>query len=129
MNRYAITILLIVAAALAVVFLAGNPPAGKYGASVLDPFARCLAERQLTMYGAYWCSHCKNEKAAFGDSFRYVPYVECTQEPDRCVAAGVEGYPTWVLADGRRLVGEQGLEGLSRASGCTLPGKDINSTP
>ena len=70
---------------------------------VLDTFAQCLTDRGWTMYGAYWCPHCQNEKAAFGDSFRKVNYVECTKEPDRCIAAGVKGYPTWIAEDGRRL--------------------------
>ena len=70
------------------------------------------------MYGAYWCSHCQNEKRAFGDSFRFVPYVECTRETAKCAAAGIEGFPTWIFPDGRKLVGEQGLRRISQESGC-----------
>ena len=73
------------------------------------------------MYGANWCSHCQNEKKAFGDSFRFVNYVECPKNTKECRAKGVEGYPTWILSDGKKLVGEQGLGGLARASGCALP--------
>ena len=88
-----------------------------------DGFAQCLAQKGFTMYGAYWCPHCQREKAAFGDSFTYVPYVECTEEPGtaQCTAAGIKGYPTWLAADGRRFEGEQGLEKLSEASSCPLP--------
>lgn len=85
-----------------------------------DDFARCLAEKKVTMYGADWCSHCQNEKLAFGDSFRLVPYVECPQNIKACLDKGVEGYPTWILADGKKLVGERGLEKLSAESGCPL---------
>lgn len=86
-----------------------------------DEFAKCLADKQLTMYGAYWCSHCQNEKKAFGDSFKYVPYVECTQETRKCVDAGIQSYPTWISTDGQKYVGEQGLSGLSKISNCSLP--------
>ncbi|MEK7089329.1 MAG: hypothetical protein AAB920_00745, partial [Patescibacteria group bacterium] len=41
--------------------------------------AQCLASKKVTMYGTYWCSHCQNQKALFGDAFKYVPYVECTE--------------------------------------------------
>lgn len=75
------------------------------------------------MYGAKWCPHCQNEKKAFGDSFRLVPYVECPDDPKKCLAAGINGYPTWVFPDGKKLEGEQGLEKLSQASGCPLPSK------
>lgn len=90
--------------------------AGKY-----DEFAQCLAEKGLTMYGADWCPHCKNEKKLFGSSFQYVPYVECPDNPQVCLEKKVEGYPTWIFPDGRKLVGEQGLAGLSKESGCALP--------
>ena len=84
-------------------------------------FAQCLASKEITMYGAEWCPHCQNEKHAFGDSFKYVPYVECPDNPNLCLEKGIEGYPTWLFPDGTRLEGEQGLERLSTASGCALP--------
>lgn len=87
----------------------------------LDAFAACLADAQVVMYGAAWCSHCQNEKQAFGDAFRLVPYVECPDEPAQCLAAGVNGYPTWIFPDGRVLEGEQGLVRLAEASKCALP--------
>lgn len=86
----------------------------------LDSFAQCLKEKGITMYGAGWCPHCQNEKKAFGDSFKFVPYVECPDEPKRCLDAGVTGYPTWIFPHGEKLVGEQGLQKLSEESGCTL---------
>jgi len=73
------------------------------------------------MYGAGWCPHCQNEKKAFSDSFQYVPYVECPDEPQRCIDAGIKDYPTWIFPDGKKLEGEQGLKNLSQASGCLLP--------
>jgi len=72
------------------------------------------------MYGAVWCSHCQSEKNAFGDSFKYVPYVECPDDPQKCLSLGITGYPTWILPDGKRLLGEQGIEKLSQESGCVL---------
>jgi len=86
----------------------------------LDFFARCLAEKNIVMYGANWCPHCQNEKKAFGDSFRFINYVECPANPQKCLAAGIRGYPTWIFPDGQRLEGEQGIQKLSNASGCPL---------
>ncbi len=93
----------------------------------LDGFAKCLAEKQVTMYGAYSCVHCQNQKKMFGDSFQYVPYVECTQEPKKCMDAGVQAFPTWINAveatdaAAPKLTGEVSLEKLAAFSGCTLP--------
>lgn len=97
----------------------GARPASPY--ANLNPFAQCLASKQVTMYGAYWCPHCQNQKKLFGSSFEFVPYVECTEEADRCLKAGVEGYPTWVFADGKKVSGELSLEELAEKTGCELP--------
>jgi len=110
---------LLILGTIATVLLRSPGPAvdsGKY-----DAFAQCLASKNLTMYGAVWCSHCKAEKERFGDSFKYVPYVECTENPNLCLEKGVEGYPTWIDESGVKYVGEQGLEKLSEISSCELP--------
>ncbi len=90
----------------------------------LDGFAICLRDKAFTMYGAVWCSHCQNEKNAFGSSFQYVPYVECPDNINFCLEKGVEGYPTWIGPDGIKLVGEQGVNKLSQISGCPLSGEN-----
>ncbi|MFH0712670.1 MAG: hypothetical protein V2A55_02355 [Candidatus Jorgensenbacteria bacterium] len=109
-------VIVVVIVGVAIFLSPGGPEGGAY-----DGFAACLAEKKVVMYGAYSCPHCQNEKKRFGDSFRLVPYVECTEETEKCVAAGIEGYPTWIFGDGRRFEGEQGLQRLSQESGCLLP--------
>ena len=88
---------------------------GKY-----DGFAQCINDKGLVMYGASWCGHCQSQKAMFGKSFKYVNYVECTQKQAVCDANQVTGYPTWIAADGTRLIGEQPLEALGRVTGCAV---------
>lgn len=118
MNR--IIVLMLVLAAGIIAFVAyDNGPATDNPA--LADFAQCLAKRGAVMYGADWCPHCQEEKAAFGAAFRFINYVECPDEPKRCLAAGIENYPTWIFSDGRKFVGRQGLERLAEASGCILP--------
>ncbi|MBI2278531.1 MAG: hypothetical protein HYU81_00470 [Candidatus Brennerbacteria bacterium] len=105
-------------------FIGGAPvPAD---AAVAD-FAQCLATKGAVMYGTKTCPYCRAEKAAFGDAFRYIEYVECTETPNRCVDAGVQGVPLWTFADGTRREGAQGLEGLARASGCPFIPKNETS--
>ncbi len=87
----------------------------------LDAFAQCLSQKGATMYGAYWCPHCQAEKALFGPSFKYVNYVECTQDVNKCIAAKITGYPTWIYPDGKTYVGTQSLKDLSSESSCALP--------
>jgi len=83
----------------------GQPPA------VEDPFARALAlhlsQRGATMYGAYWCPHCIEQKELFGASARRLPYVECSTggpgspQASACQAAGIRQYPTWTIGGQR----------------------------
>jgi len=82
--------------------------------------AQCLTQNGVKMYGAYWCGHCANQKALFGNAFEYVDYVECTDEQATCQAAGITGYPTWII-NGQKYPGEQSLERLAELSGCTYP--------
>jgi glutaredoxin len=71
------------------------------------------------MYGTEWCSHCKNQKAAFGSSFEYVYYVDCDKDKDECIKAGVKGYPTWQI-NGENYPGEQSFERLAFLTGCSV---------
>lgn len=106
--------------AFAIFYYKNNNFSGQKIIGQYDVFAKCLAEKQIAMYGADWCPHCQNEKKAFGVSFQYVPYVECPKNIKVCLDEGVDGYPTWIWPDGKKLVGEQGIEKLSKESGCQL---------
>ncbi|TAL50431.1 hypothetical protein EPN81_02770 [Patescibacteria group bacterium] len=93
--------------------------------SPYDEFAQCLTNSGVTMYGAWWCPHCENQKDLFGSAFDQVTYMECSTASrtmnQTCRDAGIEGYPTWEFGDGSRASGEQTLESLAEASGCALP--------
>ena len=76
-----------------------------------------LSERGARFYGAYWCSHCINQKETLGkEAFGTIPYFECAEDGansrrPECKAAGVQGYPTWQL-DGKLFPGERDLDEL-----------------
>lgn len=85
--------------------------------------AKYMTEKGAVMYGAYWCPHCANQKATFGEAFKYVKYVECdpsgqNANPALCQAKGVKGYPTWEI-DGKTYEGEQSLAQLASLTGYT----------
>jgi hypothetical protein len=119
-NIVPIGIIAIVVIALAVLIVKpwqGSTPENP----ALEAFGECLASKGATMYGAYWCPHCQDEKKALGAGMKKVTYVECTEQTALCAEKGIQGYPTWILGDGTRLEGQQGIEGLSRATGCPAP--------
>lgn len=124
-QKYIVAVVLILIVGFVVWGVLQAKSGTKTSSAAVQTFAQCLASKKVTMYGAYWCSHCQNQKALFGDAFKYVPYVECTENEKLCTAKGVQGFPTWIVTDARgaetKLVGEQSFEELSRASGCALP--------
>jgi len=120
MPKVLVATLVLVVAVIAVLVIFSSTPRTP-GDGFYDTFAACLSDNDIVMYGAYWCPHCQNEKKRFGDSFRFVSYVECTEETEKCTAEKIRGYPTWAFPDGRRFEGEMGLERLSAESGCELP--------
>ena len=93
----------------------------------LDTFTQCLKDKDVVMYGAFWCPHCQATKRMFGSSAKLLPYVECSTpdgqgELQICKDKGVTGYPTWTFPGTTTvLVGEHTLQELSTASGCALP--------
>lgn len=96
--------------------------------SRMDAFAQCLASKNVKMYGAYWCPHCKDQKDEFKGAFKYVPYVECaipgrpTQEQtDACKNAEIKRYPTWIFPDGERVEAVLPLAQIAQKAGCPAP--------
>jgi glutaredoxin len=84
----------------------------------LDAFAQCLTKANVKMFGTATCSHCLAQKKIFGESFKYVQYVDCIASPTMC--SNVAAVPTWLFADGSTLQGEQKLETLAAKTNCSL---------
>ncbi len=92
----------------------------------MDAFAQCLTKKNAIMYGSFLCPHCDDQKKMFGESFKYIHYVECSQmglpqDVNACRLAQIRYTPTWVIDNGERLVGVQSLKQLSDKTGCPLP--------
>lgn len=84
--------------------------------------AQCLTDNGAEMYGASWCGACHEQKKLFGNSFKYVEYIECDArgedpQPERCQIEGISGYPTWKI-NGQTMTGVRSLEQLASIAGC-----------
>lgn len=90
-----------------------------------DELAQCLSNNGVKMFGAYWCSACKQQIKEFSKSFQYVDYVECSL-PNRggqttnCKEEKITSYPTWEFSDGERVSGVLSLKQLAEKAGCEL---------
>ena len=94
--------------------------------SVYDAFATCVKNSGAIFYGTFWCPHCQATKDLFGTSASLLPYVECSTADGKgqtqiCTDKKIQGYPTWIFADGTTLSGEQSLSTLANKTSCNLP--------
>lgn len=122
---------LTVAALLAIFMLSacGEAKDGKY-----TELAKCLTSKGVIFYGAYWCSHCLNQKKMFGNDFKYVTYVECTAggadaDPEACKKAGIQRFPSWFFPGQGIVEGEMQLEELAVKANCPLEGTAAAPAP
>ena len=126
--------------------IAGQAQVGQQGGTPTIPvvntssaaeieLAKYLKQSGAKMYGAYWCSHCHDQKELFGkEAVKELPYVECaeaggTSITDQCkqVATRVEeqtkqpfGFPTWEI-NGKFYSGTQALTDLAKNTGYQGP--------
>lgn len=93
------------------------PPITTHSTERTLKLAADLEELDARMFGAYWCSHCYEQKEKMGlEAMRRIPYIECSKEglnsqKDLCKEKDVPGYPTWEVG-GKLYPGEMELDEL-----------------
>jgi glutaredoxin len=80
---------------------------------------QCLTEKEVIMYGAYWCPHCQTQKELFKEDWKNVNYFECEDDIDYCIKKGIKAYPTWEI-EGKQYTGVKELSELSLLTDCPL---------
>eukprot|EP00747_Dinoflagellata_sp_TGD_P218185 gnl/TRDRNA2_/TRDRNA2_90476_c0_seq1.p1 gnl/TRDRNA2_/TRDRNA2_90476_c0~~gnl/TRDRNA2_/TRDRNA2_90476_c0_seq1.p1 ORF type:complete len:211 (+),score=48.91 gnl/TRDRNA2_/TRDRNA2_90476_c0_seq1:1-633(+) len=97
------------------------PPVFSSSSAKALSLAKHLKSIGATMYGAYWCSHCYNQKKILGkEAMSIVEYVECDpsskgNKSKFCEDKKLDGYPTWEI-NGQLYGGEQSLAQLAMVS-------------
>ncbi len=81
-----VSTIVVILVVVALGILLNKPKAiGKYG-----PLAQCITDSGTKFYGAFWCSHCQNQKALFGGAKDLLPYVECALPLEEQKLADIE---------------------------------------
>jgi uncharacterized membrane protein len=71
------------------------------------------------MYGAFWCSHCNNQKQELGiEASKLFEYVECAKDGlnsqyGLCKSEKIPGFPTWQI-NGQLYPGEKDLSEMEK---------------
>lgn len=93
------------------------PPLTKHSSSAALAVSDKLKSLNAKMYGAYWCSHCFNQKQNLGlEAAHNFEYIECDKEGfnsqfPMCKSKKIPGYPTWEI-NGKLYPGEKSVEEL-----------------
>ncbi len=111
---------LIAVALLLYLFVLAGSNSGSNPESHASQLAVCLTEQGVTMYSLPTCPHCQEQKDKFGDAFKYVDSVNCSENRDKCLNQEIENVPTWII-DGEKFVGVQELEELAAKTSCEYP--------
>lgn len=95
--------------------------------------AKCLTEKGVKFYGAFWCPHCQDQKKLFGDDIKYITYIECDAKgengkPAECEKAGVERYPSWYFPGQGIETGVKKPEELASKANCAATTTEQSTT-
>jgi hypothetical protein len=63
------------------------------------------------LYVQTGCSHCKDQEDLFGENVKYLNIIDCLNNTQACINAGIEATPTWMI-NGKKYVGVQSVEKL-----------------
>lgn len=126
--KKSITFAVIAVAVVGLVFGLNKTASQTPGVSdkALADFGQCITDSGAVFYGAFWCSHCKDQKNILGEAMDSIEYVECST-PDgnsqtrECIDKAIKSYPTWIFGDGSFNNGTMGISELASKTGCVTP--------
>lgn len=124
MKKLSTTTSIILLAIVAVIGLVGLAVWQNIKPSPYVAFAQCLSDKGATVYEAWWCPHCQDQKAMFGSAAKYLNTVECGTargQISKELCPDVRATPTWTDAEGNSYEGARSLENLGELYGCELP--------
>jgi len=87
---------------------------------LVGDFAKCLATKDIKMYGIDSCPFCTQQKKMFGSAFTQLKYVNCEFSKEECEQENIEHYPVWKY-DNKKISGILSFEDLAKLSSCPLP--------
>jgi len=77
---------------------------------------KCISEKS-TIYVSATCTACAAQKKIFGSQFENLNSVDCAEEAQKCLEAGISRVPTWII-NGEKIVGLKSIDELKELTGC-----------
>ncbi|CAK0871144.1 unnamed protein product, partial [Prorocentrum cordatum] len=106
-----------------------HPPLLTTSSAAEIALAKHLKASGAMCYTAWWCPHCQEQREQFGrEAAALGPFVQCSSAERsllaQCKDKDIDGYPTWIMGDGKKHSGIQALSELAEYSGFTAFPKD-----
>lgn len=115
-NKLVLSIIIIVVIGMFFFFSNMNQIGITGSTTEIDKLSICLNKNSI-MYGSDSCPYCIKQKELFGDSFKYIKYIDCLKNREACLNADIKAFPTWVI-NGKSYEGLKTLQELKELSGC-----------
>ncbi len=77
--------------------------------------AKCISEKNTTLYTAKYCPDCRKQKELFGEGLKYINNIECLGGIKRCYE--LKMVPAWDI-NGRLYYGLKSLSDLKIITNC-----------
>ena len=79
-----------------------------------EEITKCIANHSI-LYIQNGCIHCIKQEKLFGENFKFVNYINCSEDFSKC--ANIEATPTWVI-NNEKLTGVKEISNLQELTGC-----------
>jgi glutaredoxin len=106
-----LTIILIIAAVALINYWPSNS-----NSDIDEATMQCIAQNSQ-LYVSKTCPHCAQQKQILGDYLSLFEMIDCIDNQQACIEAGIEYVPTWVIR-GERNTGVFELSELKAMTGC-----------
>ena len=106
---FTLLVILVITIVTVILFMKNTPKTEK-------EIIECIASKSY-LYVSKLCPHCADQKQILGSNILYFNMTDCFVNFDRCSAAGIEGYPTWII-DNKKYLGVRTIEELKTISNC-----------
>lgn len=108
-----ITILVIIGVIILAIFiLSAKGPDEDHDEEVI----KCIGEKAI-LYVQTGCPHCRTQEEMFGDNLQYINLINCYEQRDLCLEAGITAVPSWEI-NGQLDSGVKSIEKLKELTNC-----------
>ncbi len=106
---YLILVIVIVVIIAVIFWLRGN-------GGIDEELARCIGQNS-ELYVKEGCPACERQEELFEENYQYLNIIDCSEDLQKCIDAGISGTPTWIIDD-TLYPSVRSVEELKQLTGC-----------